>query len=138
MQVFVCTSVCTLRFLRPSLGVWMAPVFPASHLSPLQDKGSSVSGPLLRLLEMIWSVLLSTEKIISSQRGCPLGSAGPCQPAGRTTEPATPGGKDTQGGKRNSEIRQKRKLKRATRSGTRSKQMRKQRENCKAFVHLLI
>lgn len=64
MQVFVC--VRAWRFL---LGIWMAPVCPASHLSPLQDKGSGVSGPLLRLLEMIWSVLLSTEKIISSQRG---------------------------------------------------------------------
>lgn len=71
-SVCVCPCVCTWRFVRPlSLGVWTAPVCPASHLSPLQDKGSSVSGPLLRLLEMIWSVLLSTEKIISSQRGCP-------------------------------------------------------------------
>lgn len=72
MQAFVCVCVCAHGGLfAPSLGVWMAPVCPASHLSPLQDKGSSVSGPLLRLLEMIWSVLLSTEKIISSQRGCP-------------------------------------------------------------------
>lgn len=70
MQVFVC--VCAHGGLfAPSTGVWLAPVCPASHLSPLQDKGSSISEPLLRLLEMIWSVLLSTEKIISSQRGRP-------------------------------------------------------------------
>lgn len=69
MQVFV----CVFRDLPPPLhlDVWMAPTCTASHLSPLQDKGSSVSGPLLRLLEMIWSVLLSTEKIISSQSGGP-------------------------------------------------------------------
>lgn len=85
MQVFVCVCVRPCMCERAEVssplrwGVWMAPVCTASHLSPLQDKGSSVSGPLLRLLEMIWSVLLSTEKIISSQRGGPLVSAGPLE-----------------------------------------------------------
>lgn len=76
MQVFVCVHAESCS--PPSMGIWLAPVCPASHLSPLQDKGSSISGPLLRLLEMIWSVLLSTQKIISSQRGPALVSAGPC------------------------------------------------------------
>ncbi|KAK5873710.1 hypothetical protein PBY51_018725 [Eleginops maclovinus] len=74
----------------------MAPVCPASHLSPLQDKGSSVSGPLLRLLEMIWSVLLSTEKIISSQRGCPSALLAPASLRDELQSP-TPASGDSRG-----------------------------------------
>lgn len=103
MQVFVCARVsasvcvCVRESERASeravvssplrWAVWMAPVCTASHLSPLQDKGSSVSGPLPRLLEMIWSVLLSTEKIISSQRGGPSSPQAPWKPTGQTAEP---------------------------------------------------
>lgn len=90
MQVFVCVRVCVRGGLfAPSLRVWTAPVYPASHLSPLQDKGSSVSGPLLRLLEMIWSVLLSTKKIISSQRGCPSALRAPASLRDKLQSPSS-------------------------------------------------